>query len=318
MNYRKYILIFLALIVGIAFFVVRKKMNDQKTSKNVFLNHIYTILDETTYDEIKKSDFLNNKFCQCQEQTCAGIDENDSGTNLSWTGLYLIGEHTFIELFGQQDQSKLQALQIGNIGLKFSVDREEDLEKILETFKQKFTTNVFDGLYKRTVDNEAVPFFYYVCEANMFPQIDLTIMAYHHDCLKKTGITQEEYNKKHEELFNRAPASARSTSLESLFYFDKNKLFKDIEEITLLVSNEIKNKLVEQLLLLGYTCQETEGCVICRGPSITFTLKSSENQACKLLILHMSLNYAVSGVQTYKLGISTITIEHKTATWVFN
>jgi len=296
--------------------VDRKNFNEN--TNNVFLNHIYTILDENTYEEIKKSEFLKNTFCQCQEHTCAGVDENDSGTNLSWTGLYLIGEHTFIELFGQKDQSKLQAVQVGNIGLKFSVDREEDLEKILETFKQKFAANVFDGLYKRTADNEAVPFFYYVCEANMFPQIDLTIMAYHHDCLKKTGITQEDYNKKYEKLFNRTSASARSTSMESLFYFDKNKLFKDIEEITLLVSNDIKTKLVEQLLLLGYTCQETEGCVICHGPSIIFTLKSSENQECKLLKLYMSLNYAVSGIQTYKLGSCTITLEHKIATWVFD
>lgn len=99
--------------------------------------------------------------------------------------------------------------------------------------------------------------------------------------------------------------------------FDENKLFKDIEEITLLIDDVNKKIFVQQQLLLGYNCQETEHYTICRGPGITFKLKTSKNQICKLVQLQMSLNHEINNIQVYNIGNSTIKVENQTAIWTF-
>lgn len=237
---------------------------------NVFLNHLNAIIDENTYDEIKKSDFLKNEFCHCQERTNAGTHDD---AMLSWTGFYLTGENTYIELFNKKDQESLHAMNVGNVGLGFSVDSKEEIEKIIELFKQKFASDITHGLYEKKIDNALIPWFYYVTTTNVLPQFDAWIMAYHKDyckTLKTDSITRKDYNKE----YNAIP-------------FDKVKLFKDIEEVTLLLSNEAKIKFIERQTLLGYTCQE-EDCIICRGPGIIFRLKTSVDQTCKLLGLQIS------------------------------
>jgi membrane protease YdiL (CAAX protease family) len=294
-----------ALIVPIACialfcWIKSKKIKSEVKVNNVFLNHLNTIIDENTYDEIKKSDFLKNEFCHCQERANSGAP---AGVMLSWTGFYLTGENTYIELFNKKDEKNLHAIEVGNVGLGFSVDQKEEIEKIIELFKQKFANNVTHGLYKKNIDNILVPWFHYVVITNMLPQFDAWIMAYHKDYCKKLNadsITRKDYNKK----YNTTP-------------FDENKLFKDIEEVTLLLNDEIKRKFIERQLLLGYTCQEAEGYTICRGPDITFIMKPSKNQTCKLSKLKMSLNHKTNNVQNYKLGNSTLELENKTAIWTF-
>lgn len=267
---------------------------------NVFLNHVNVIINEHTYDEIKKSDFLKNEFCHCKERTNSGTP---AGVTLSWTGFYLTGENTYIELFNKKNEKNLHAIEIGNVGLGFSVDSKEEIKKIIELFKQKFASNITHGLYEKKIDNALIPWFYYVTVTNMLPQFDTWVMAYHKDYCKKfntDSITRKDYNKEYNAVL-----------------FDKAKLFKDIEEVTLLLSDEAKIKFIERQIFLGYTCEETTDCIICRGPGITFRLTTSEDQTCKLLGLQMNLTREINDFQTYKLGNSTLKLEHKTATWIF-
>jgi hypothetical protein len=270
---------------------------------SVFLNHIYIILDEATYEAIKSSDFLKTEFCHCQENSNTGA--NDRGP-IAWTGFYLIGENTYIELFNQKDQETLYSIITGNIGLGFSVDRIEELEKIYELFKQTFGNSVNKSLMEKTVNGINIPWFYSVeatIKYSMLPKFDTWIMAYHHDYCKKfnsNDITRKGYNQN----YNAIP-------------YDKTKLFKDIQEVTLLLTDDIKKKFVDRQTILGYTCEESDGNAICKGPEITLIVKPSKNQTCKLTALHMSLNRTINGIRTYNLGNSMLVLEHQTATWMF-
>jgi len=129
-------------------------------------------------------------------------------------------------------------------------------------------------------------------------------MTYHKDYCKKLNsdsITRKDYNKE----YNAVP-------------FDKTKLFKDIEEVTLLLSDEIKIQFIKRQLLLGYTCQDAEDFTICRGPGVTFILKSStDGQPCKLLKLRMSLNRRIASHNVHKFENSTLELENDMAIWTF-
>lgn len=271
---------------------------------NVFLNHVYTFIDEITYDAIKNSDFLKNEFCQCDERT------NHSDT-LSWTGIYLTGEQTYFEFFSNKDKKRaLEEMDQGDVGLAFSVDHEIEFEYIMKFLKKEIPTNIKHDLFKRNLNNMIVPWFYFAEFVNdlcMRPSLDVWIMAYHKDYLKSQlsdqtgGSVRKFYNTN----CNTVP-------------FDGHKLFKDIEEITLLLDEENKKKFIMVQKLFGYDCQEADGYTLCRGPGIIFKLKlSSDEKIGKLLRLQMSLNREIRNSQAYILGNSIINLEHRTATWVF-
>ncbi len=301
----KFLLSSLFVVTHYKIFAVQKEIMSPEIN-NVFLNHVYTIIDEDTYEEIKNSNFLKSEFCHCQEKTHANTEKS-----MNWTGFYMTGENTYIEFFNSKDKKHLQEMKCGTIGIGFSVDQVKEIEQITKILKQKFANNVNHELFKKTIDEFLIPWFYYTTLTNnssMMPQVDAWIMAYHKDYFKtqnielfdENSISRQEYNKKR----NAVP-------------FDKSKLFKDIEEITLSLNDETKVKFIEQQTALGYICQEAKDCTICRGPGITFKLEQSKNQTCKILKLQMHLNHKVNNFQVYKLGNSTIELENETALWTF-
>jgi len=310
-TFKKLLLVSLFFVIDCKIWPLQgEKMNKEFKSKteinDVFFHFIHAIIDEDTYNAIKESNFLKNEFCNGQEKTHTG--ESSDHAKTSWTGFYLTGENTYIQIFNSKDQNSLKKLNVGRIGIEFMVEQKEDLEKITKNFKQKFTNNLSHGIFKKNIDNIQVPWFYYLDDSSMMPELDTMIMAYLNDYLKfkniephaKDSITRKEYNK----TCNAVP-------------FDKEKLFKDIEEITLLLNNENKRKFVERLTLLNYICEEAENYVICRGPGITFKLNEFNEQTCRLLKLQMSLNHKINDPLLYKLGNSTINLKDYTAIWTF-
>ena len=132
---------------------------------------------------------------------------------------------------------------------------------------------------------------------------DTWIMAYHKDYCKKLdpkSLTRKDYNLEYNAVT-----------------FDNNKLFKDIEEVVLLLNEENKIKFIERQTMLGYICEKVNNCIICKGPGITFVLAKSADRACKLSRLRISLNSQIDGLKVYKFGNSTLELENKTATWTF-
>lgn len=123
---------------------------------NVFFNQAYAFIDEITYDAIKNSAFLKNEFCHCDERT------NHSDIS-SWTGIYLTGENTYIELFSDKDKKKMRVeMNQVDVGITLSVDHEKEFENLIEFFKNENPPGINHDLFKRNLNNTVVPWFYYV------------------------------------------------------------------------------------------------------------------------------------------------------------
>lgn len=188
----KFYCLFFIMIFESSTLGIDKMNNETKPSSqiNVFFNHIYAIIDEDTYDAIKNSTFLKNEFSNFEERT-------NANENTTWTGIYLTGESTYIELFNNKDKKKLQEgeLKIAETGIAFSVDRQEEIEKIIKPFQQLFPGNIRDGLFKRNFDHSIVPWFYYLEGTNalsMKPYLSTWIMSYHQDYLKYKNINYSD------------------------------------------------------------------------------------------------------------------------------
>jgi|SaaInlStandDraft_3_1057020.scaffolds.fasta_scaffold05118_2 hypothetical protein len=285
---------------------MNKEFKSESEIKNVFFHFLHAIIDENTYDEIKKTDFLKSEFCNGQEKTHS--TKTATGEKFSWTGFYLIGENTYIQLFNGKDKESLQKLNVGRVGIEFMVDRKEEIEKVIKKFEQKFPSHINHGIFKKDVDNTLIPWFYFIDDSSMIPELDAGIMAYHKDYLKFKNVENSD-----RDVITRKEYNATCNAIP----FDKTKLFKDIEEMTLSLNNENEKKIIERLVLLGYTCEESEDCIICRGPGVVLKLQSSDDKTGKFLKLQMSLNRKIDKPQSYKIGNSTIELENKTAIWTF-
>ena len=93
----------------------------------LFFNHAYGVLDRETADAIEHSAYLR-EFADFQVRTTTGSDGQ------TWTGRYLMGRETYLELFGVGDlPGKDSAL--GSAGMGVSTERAGDRAKAIERLR---------------------------------------------------------------------------------------------------------------------------------------------------------------------------------------
>ena len=90
-----------------------------------FYNHSYGVLDDVTADAIEHSTYLH-EFANFEVRTTTGGGE-------TWTGRYLKGRETYVELFGPDD---LADATEGAGGLAISPDRQGGNGKILDRLRR--------------------------------------------------------------------------------------------------------------------------------------------------------------------------------------
>ncbi|MEU0191699.1 DUF5829 family protein [Streptomyces afghaniensis] len=94
----------------------------------LFYNHAYGVLDRETADAIEHSDYLRD-FANFQVRTTTGAGGQ------TWTGRYLMGRETYLELFGIGDvPGKDGTLGAGGMGV--SAEREGDLATVIARLRE--------------------------------------------------------------------------------------------------------------------------------------------------------------------------------------
>jgi Family of unknown function (DUF5829) len=68
----------------------------QSTSPAIYLNHLFVVLDSETYAAMVNNTLLRQQFAPSVVRTTARTD-------ITYTGLYFFGKHTYIELFDAKD-----------------------------------------------------------------------------------------------------------------------------------------------------------------------------------------------------------------------
>ncbi|MEU4655252.1 DUF5829 family protein [Streptomyces sp. NPDC023723] len=90
----------------------------------LYFNHAYGVLDRETADAIEDSAYLR-EFANFQVRTTTGADGQ------TWTGRYLMGRETYVELFGVGDLAGPDGT-LGAGGLGVSAERAGDLAKAVD------------------------------------------------------------------------------------------------------------------------------------------------------------------------------------------
>jgi hypothetical protein len=118
----------------------------------LFFNHAYGVLDRESADAIEHSEYLR-EFANFEVRTTTGTGGE------AWTGRYLMGRETYLELFGVGDLPGQDAA-FGSTGMGVSVERAGDLKSVIRRLPDEGVANPVDFQQTRDFgDGVPVPWF---------------------------------------------------------------------------------------------------------------------------------------------------------------
>ncbi|MEA5539692.1 DUF5829 family protein [Limnoraphis robusta Tam1] len=246
-------------------------------SKNMGIefNHLYVTLDSETLDSIAKSEFISQEFCTISRDTVKTDTE-------SWTGIYLRGKHSYLELF---PPGGAEGLREGFSGIGFNSQQAGEMDIVKEKLKSLLgSKEILSDLQVRQTEAGKIPWFHYLSinpsERQAFAS---WLMEFHQDYLdyKNIKLTSDG-------CFNRA---AYLKSLDT----SETCLFDDISEVHLELTLSEQEELALLLQSFGYesssvgditiyhshgfivqVCQKVDPCYRIR--KVVCTLKNQPHQ----------------------------------------
>ena len=222
----------------------------------VFLNHFYVVLDSSTCRAVEENAFLQNHFAAHEKRTTTNAD-------ITYTGLYFYGIHTYFELF---DVAESPGRRLGDSGIAFGVDQPGAI-RVLE---QKFATSLDPSLKSvtRLFHGKQIPWFFMATPRSLPYESELSswVMEYHPEFLANwnprpseanRGISRKDILKRYSEVLKPV-----------------NELYlEDVTGLTVAADELTRDNLMRFCLQLGYQIERDEGeRVALHGPDLVLLL----------------------------------------------
>lgn len=264
----------------------------------LFYNHAWGTLDRATADAVEHSRYLR-EFADFEVRTTTGADGR------VWTGRYLRGRETYLEIFGLGDVPG-QDGELGAAGLGLSTERDGDIEKLKARLRAAGEKPI-DFLQTRDFgDGKPVPWFDSVFLAEKYERFGAWAMEY-----------RDEYMDDPRSKVGPARFPGDVTRERYLPDAYEDKLMRDITFIRLAVT---PSDLADTLPLLragGFSLWTEDGSVTATRGGTTMRFDEVPLGQTGLKRVEFALNCAV-GRHVEKLGTSTLVVgPGKRAVWTF-
>lgn len=264
----------------------------------VYLNHLYLVVDARTYDAISGSAFVKDRFAAFSQ------DATVTGDGAFWSGAYLEGRRTYIELFRASAERPA-----GTSGIGLGVEQEGGIERCERRLLEAGLSDFSTGLQTRARGAEQVPWFYLLEFKSQSEGLLLEywIMEYHRDYLRgrrrdlpaaPPGITREEYQ-------------ARS--------YDPSRLLEDVTGLTVALYPEQSRSLLATLSALGYATERSASVSVAIGPGVEIRLvEAGTGQRGVVEVRMATKRMGTLGERRFSLGCSVLSVRGDgTAAWRF-
>jgi Family of unknown function (DUF5829) len=267
----------------------------------VFLNHFYVVLDSPTCRAVEEDAFFRNHFAPNEKRTTTNAD-------LTYTGAYFYGVHTYFELF---DIANSPGRQLGDSGLAFGVDQPGAIkvlhEKLYPSFEPslKSVTRLFQG--------KPIPWFFMATCRSLPYESELSswIMEYHAQFLANwnpqpsgtnQGVSREDILKRYSEVLKPVDGP----------------YFEDVIGLTVVADDPVANNLIHFCLQLGYQITREEGGNIAlHGPDFRLLLIRANDHVRGIREIEMRARSRPKREQEHQLGRSTLRFVGSSAVWSF-
>jgi hypothetical protein len=257
----------------------------------VYFNHITLFLSSESYTSILQSKFLQDEFSAFHEKTV----QRDGGA-WSYTGIYINGQHTYLELFKAGPFPHVGTTVPGEIVFNMWIDDRT----LLPLFRDRLAAETTATLHLDTGRNAQNKPMYDMIKSEGGPasdfgpgmRIDTEIKGYYPD-----GITREK-------------------RLEGAYM--PARALHDVTGFTVTTNEAERNRLLHEFRAYSYDIGAGGEKQTVSGPEITFVLVPAKPGAPRTLIIDCSLNNSSTADQTYKFSDGAeLRIQGSAAQWVF-
>lgn len=312
----------LALVVTVMFFAQEKSsaggrkeasMNagtedrsNAQAAGPVYLNHFFIVLDSQTYKEIKESQFLQEEFAAFEERTTVRAD-------ITYTGIYFYGTHTYFEFFQPGEYNRSE----GSCGIASGVETPGASDRLKQRLESYTGAPVVKNPVSRRVNEKEVPWFYMtvVNHKNRPAKLSTWLMEYDNNFLsnwypelspKSRGITRKE-------ILERYTAKLGDNEKRA------GKYLEDVFEMTLALDETERAGFIKEREAFGYKITSDQSKTVVEGPAIKYTLIASTTSSNSAVSFKMSLKRDKNGQKVYRFGSRSVLRfnDDRTATWSF-
>ena len=266
----------------------------------LFYNHAYGVLDRATADAIEHSEYLKG-FANFQVRTTTGAD------GAVWTGRYLMGRETYVELFGVGDLPAPDG-DLGSTGMGVSVERTGDLATVVDRLADLGITDPLE--FQQTRDfGDGVP----------VPWFDAIFTTGEYD---KFGTWGMEYEPAYFEdpRSNTEPPSYEGDIGRERYLPDtyRDRLMRDVSGIRLAVTARDLDNTVPLLKAGGFAVHQGNGGAVATRGGTTIRFDAVPVAEVGLRQVDFTLNHPTGNRHTEHLGTSTLVVGPAArATWTF-
>ncbi len=220
------------LILAIVAFTFQS-INGQSKLPEIYLNHLYIVLDSNTYSHLSDSSFISGKFGNIKVNAT-------TTTNDSWSGKYLFGKNSYFEFFtaeGYKDAT------LGDCGFGFMTVQSNEIWEIKKNWKKNSDDSIETDTVMKMLSGISSPWFYSLSLLNNDSLLPFStwLMENTPEELSDVGFSAEEIKNG----INWSTYSSRKT--KAAF----TKSFNQIQSVTLLINKKEYDYLKKSLLGFG-------------------------------------------------------------------
>ncbi|MER5214121.1 DUF5829 family protein [Streptomyces sp. NPDC002838] len=269
----------------------------------LYYNHAYGVLDRETADAIEHSASLRT-FANFQVRTTTGAGGQ------TWTGRYLLGRETYVELFGVGDLPGQDGM-FGSAGMALSTERAGDMGTVIGRLREQGVTDPVE--FRQTRDfGDGVP----------VPWFDAVFTTDQYDAFGAWGM---EYRPEYfaDPRGNTEPAAYPGDVGRERYLSDdyRDRLMRDVTSVHLAVTARDLANTVPLLRAGGFVVRSLAGDgggVVARRGGTTLRFDAVPRDQVGLRQVGFSLNRAVPHAHEERIGRSTLAVGPGTrAVWTF-
>ncbi|MBN6039686.1 hypothetical protein JYK18_32830 [Amycolatopsis sp. 195334CR] len=224
-----------------------------------------------------------------------------------WTGRYLVGRETYVELFGIGDLPAPDG-ESGSAGLAVSSERDGDLAEAVANLHELGVTDPVEFLQTRDFgDGVPVPWFDAVFTTGQYDKFGAWGMEYRPEYFADPRSKTE-------------PASFPGDVGRERYLSDgyRDRLMRDVTAVHLAITERDLGNTVPLLKAGGFTVLEVPGGVVAKGGGTTVRLDAVPLGEVGLRQVEFALNRPVAGRDAERIGHSELVVgPGARAVWTF-
>lgn len=148
-----YLIVFLILLVCFSCDNRSEKTGSKLSfTKHIEFNHLYVVIDDSTYKYMFDSITFFNEFSN-------NLAEDVDAGEESWSGIYLFGKHNYLEIF---KPNSYEGAQLGDVGLGFMTNKIGILDSLYNYWEQDFDSVNFGNRDFVEESGDTVSWFRYI------------------------------------------------------------------------------------------------------------------------------------------------------------